>query len=279
MRRHSAGARSVAALSLLLLWLPDAYSTGGAGKKAGVSKKSAARRRRPLGHTGKCCVEPCTLIGPPAACMGLSTRAKCESAHTTAPLGSGRELCAWLGGRCNAATASDCPEAAEEDDASAVDYYGERAGFAASCGNGPSSTCPGLAGALERYAKAHQAATRHRSPPGGIHSARLLVIRDHWRNVGMGFMPSHVATVVLFALSAGFYVYVENYGRYDWTRYFHGHAGLDMRWTAAKHKMWRARFAAAGVPRTLVEVWHEDGSRRYAAAREFAVSLFSLAHT
>ena len=63
------------------------------------------------------------------------------------------ELCAWLGGRCNAATASDCPEAAEEDEASAVDYYGERAGFAASCGNGPSSTCPGLAGALELLAE------------------------------------------------------------------------------------------------------------------------------
>ena len=38
--------------------------------------------------------------------------------------------------------------------------------------------------------------------------------------------------------------------------------GLDMRWTPAKAKMWRARFAAAGVARTHVEVWHEDGSRR-----------------
>ena len=65
------------------------------------------------------------------------------------------------------------------------------------------------------------------------------MIRDHWKNVGMGFMPSHVAVVVLFAMSTGMYVYVENYGRYDWTRYFHGHAGLDLRWTPAKHRMWK----------------------------------------
>ena len=59
--------------------------------------------------------------------------------------------------------------------------------------------------------------------------------------VGMGFMPSHVATVVLFALTAGIYVYVENYGRYDWTRYFTGYAGLDLRWTPAKSRMWKVR--------------------------------------
>ena len=52
----------------------------------------------------------------------------------------------------------------------------------------------------------------------------------------MGFMPSHVATVVLFALSAGIYVYFENYVRYDWTRYFTGFAGLDLRWTVAKRR-------------------------------------------
>ena len=51
---------------------------------------------------------------------------------------------------------------------------------------------------------------------------------------------------------------------YDWTRYFSGHHGLDLRWTAAKHKLWRTRFAAhesAGA-KQHVEVWHEDGSRR-----------------
>ena len=37
-----------------------------------------------------------------------------------------------------------------------------------------------------------QVATRGKAPPGGMGAARVLVIRDHWKNVGMGFMPSHV---------------------------------------------------------------------------------------
>ena len=45
---------------------------------------------------------------------------------------------------------------------------------------------------------------------------------DHWRNVGMGFMPSHVANLLLFAMSSNLLVYFENYGQYDWTRYFTG---------------------------------------------------------
>ena len=57
-------------------------------------------------------------------------------------------------------------------------------------------------------------------------------------------------------------MYVENYGRYDWTRYFTGHAGLDLRWTKAKHLMWKRRFEAVGASKTHVEVWWEDGSRR-----------------
>ena len=44
-------------------------------------------------------------------------------------------------------------------------------------------------------------------------------------------------------------VYFENYGRYDWTRYFGCDLGLDLRWTAAKHRMWKARFAAMGKSR------------------------------
>ena len=272
MRRHSralGASRAEPAPALA----SAAYSTVALARRP-VSKKSAARRRRV--HTGN--------ARAPAACIVDA----CEMRErATAPLGSGRELCAWLGGRCNAATASDCPEAAEEDDVGGLSY-GELSASRRAAATASSSLS--LSRARSSGTRTHQAATRHRSPPGGIHSARLLVIRDHWRNVGMGFMPSHVATVVLFALSAGFYVYVENYGRYDWTRYFHGHAGLDMRWTAAKHKMWRARFAAAGVPRTLVEVWHEDGSRRYAQRESLPFRLsrthlpslslsLSLAHT
>ena len=114
--------------------------------------------------------------------------------------------CAWIGGRCVAGSPDDCAEPA---DPSAVDYYDEQVGFEGSCGNGPSSSCPGLRAAIERYAAAHNAATRDVKPPGGISTARLLVIRDHWKNVGMGFMPSHVATVLLFCLSAGIHLYVE----------------------------------------------------------------------
>ena len=130
------------------------------------------------------------------------------------------------------------------------------------CGRSADTQCLGLSGALARYAQAHSAATRSVWPPGGMHVARLLVIRDHWINVGMGFMPSHVATVVLFCLSAGIYVYFENYGRYDWTRYFHGMSGLDLRWTPARQRMWRLRFRSVNISKTHVEVWHEDGSRR-----------------
>ena len=63
-------------------------------------------------------------------------------------------------------------------------------------------------------------------------------------------------------MATGMYVYFENYGRYDWTRYFHGEGGLDLRWTPARQRMWRSRFRALNVSRTHVEVWHEDGSRR-----------------
>ena len=46
--------------------------------------------------------------------------------------------------------------------------------------------------------------------------ARLLVVSDHWRNVGMGFMPTHVASTLVLAMAANIYVYFDNYGRYDW---------------------------------------------------------------
>ena len=55
-------------------------------------------------------------------------------------------------------------------------------------------------------------------------------------------------------MTTGMYVYFENYGRYDWTRYFGGHFGLDLRWTPAKQRMWRARFLSAGVSKHHIEV-------------------------
>ena len=252
--------RWAAAVAVLLI--APVCATGGRGSlkkiRSSSSTDASSEKRCCSAITSGDAERPCRLIGPAAGCLGLSTRATCELAFTTGTVARGRELCAWLGGRCVPGSAADC---APSTPVNQVDYYGERTGFEASCGNGPSSTCPGLRAALERYAAAHDAATRDASPPGGLRAARLMVIRDHWKNVGMGFMPSHVATVVLFALTAGIYVYVENYGRYDWTRYFTGHAGLDLRWTPAKARMWRARWSSVGVARTHVEVWHEDGPR------------------
>jgi len=56
-------------------------------------------------------------------------------------------------------------------------------------------------------------ALRHATPPEGMARTRVLVIRDHWLNVGMGFMPGHVKEMVHFGLATGIHVYFENYGR------------------------------------------------------------------
>lgn len=61
-------------------------------------------------------------------------------------------------------------------------------------------------------------------------------------------------------LQTGLLVYFDNYGRYDWTRYFFGYTGLDVRWTAARHAMWGRRLDKMGGVRAHVEVWHEDQS-------------------
>jgi hypothetical protein len=42
---------------------------------------------------------------------------------------------------------------------------------------------------------------------------RVLVIRDHWRNVGMGFMPGQIRDMVHLGMATGIHVYFENYGR------------------------------------------------------------------
>ena len=100
--------------------------------------------------------------------------------------------------------------------------------------------CTGFADALREYGQRHAAALRKATPPGagdakGDHSragrpgpvgepsrnllgtscvgARLLVVRDHWVNVGMGFMPQHASEVLHACMAAGIYLYFENYGR------------------------------------------------------------------
>jgi hypothetical protein len=248
---------------------------GGSGRKAG---RGGRGRRHDPPTSSLCCAalisggsprEICAPIGvlsSTGSCGGISSRTKCERAQLSslaqppANAAWARQLCAWIGGRCAAASAADCAEPPAP--LAAPDYYGETAAYHASCGHSSDSQCIGLSGALARYARLHTEATRSAWPPGGMSAVRLLVIRDHWVNVGMGFMPSHVATVVLFCLTAGIYVYFENYGRYDWARYFYGEGGLDLRWTPARQRMWRSRFRALNVSRTHVEVWHEDNSRR-----------------
>lgn len=143
------------------------------------------------------------------------------------------------------------------------------------------------------------ARSRRAHAPEGNDKARVLVIRDRWKNVGMGFMPEHVASIVRFAVQAcsprsstptrrsaallaiavcwrlprhltlcvapfsfaktSVYVYFENYGRYDWTKYFYGYLGLDMRWTESRSAAWERKFASVGgaVVRD-VEVWHDE---------------------
>lgn len=54
-----------------------------------------------------------------------------------------------------------------------------------------------------------------------------------------------------YALATGLLVYFENYGRYDWMRYFRGQNGLDLRWTAAKEAMWSRRFRQEGISRPV----------------------------
>ena len=242
--------------------------------QAAAVKRGGRRYAAALSDVPRCCAALdmaecpeggdtcCTSVGLPSNCAALRTRAACEHSRPRAGGAGavhGRELCAWLGGQCTAASLADC---AEPPVRGAPDYYGESAGFQRSCGSGANSQCPGLLEAIERYARAHDVATRAAEPVEGMGAARLLVIRDHWRNVGMGFMPAHIATLVLYAMATGLYVYVENYGRYDWTRYFTGAHGLDLRWTPAKQRMWRARFLRAGVARSHIEVLHEDGSKR-----------------
>ena len=259
---HGASRRSV-----LLLLAYCAVQVAAIGERARLAGHgSIRRRRRPAirrccaAHAAECAADVhagnsstacCYLVGAPTDCAALLTRERCERAHVAASsmASASRELCAWIGGRCNAASAADCPEPADE---AYTDYYGERAGFAARCGSGRDSSCPGLRALLRRYARAHDAATRELRPPGGIDAARLLVIRDHWKNVGMGFMPQHVAAVVLFCASAGIYFYVENYGRYDWTSARSQGAKLTPLSSAPLHRTSATPLSSAPLNRTSV---------------------------
>ena len=112
---------------------------------------------------------------------------------------------------------------------------GEVEGFESQCATGQS--CPGFAAAFKAYAEAHERATVGAAPAEGMAHARLLVVNDHWRNVGMGFMPTHVANTLVLAMATGIYIYFDNYGRYDWSRYFYGQYGLDLRWTPARRRL------------------------------------------
>ena len=173
----------------------------------------------------------CGLIGTREACeRSLAPRAGPRypaSVPGAAVRAAERSVCAWLGGQCVSAGEVDCAEppplfggaaggvtggAAGATGAHAVDYYSEERAFAHACGGaaptrrgaaGAGAQCPGLRGALARYARAHEAATREAAPIEGVRAARLLVIRDHWKNVGMGFMPAHVAATVLWAMGVG----------------------------------------------------------------------------
>ena len=200
--------------------------------------------------TGPCCSGLPRTQGEGNACASQVTPTACNMVF---PEGGDptNEYCVWLGGRCMQGSSSDCRETSEPSS-----FYGEVEGFERQCTTG---SCPGFAAAFKRYAVAHERATMDAVPPEGMTHARLMVISDHWRNVGMGFMPGHVANTMVMALATGIYVYFDNYGRYDWTRYFYGQYGLDMRWTPARQRLWSSRFSALGVKKQVVQVLVEEG--------------------
>tara|TARA_B100000513_G_scaffold195678_1_gene126957 strand:+ start:280 stop:1992 length:1713 start_codon:yes stop_codon:yes gene_type:complete len=166
--------------------------------------------------------------------------------------------CAWLGGRCVHASARDCVEPWEP-----TGYYGEGAGFERACGSGSDSICSGYATALRTYANMHAAATREQMSLTDLSSVRVMVIRDYWKNVGMGFMPGQVANMMHYALATNLILYFDNYGRYDWSKYFYGWGGLDLRWSTAKETMWARRFRHLGMGGPhLIEVLHDDDPSR-----------------
>ncbi|KAL1510577.1 hypothetical protein AB1Y20_006878 [Prymnesium parvum] len=206
-----------------------------------------------------CCRPPAALAStrsPPAdgtadSCVSQPSRVQCEA---SSPVEPGRGVCVWVGGRCSRGTWRDCAEPPPR-----LNWYGEEDAFEERCAG---EACPGFVRSFSSYAWKHNAATRNAQAPEGNERARVLVIRDYWKNVGMGFMPEHVASVLRFAIQTGIYIYFENYGRYDWTRYFYGYMGLDVRWTTARRSAWERKFASVGgCVRREVEVWHEDGSR------------------
>ena len=132
--------------------------------------------------SGPCCTAQSLRQGAAAACALLGTPETCSHGYPEAGEPA-NEYCVWLGGRCTFGSSSDCREAY---DPGASSYYGEVQGFEAQCA--ASEACPGFAGAFRRYAVAHALATDGAGPPEGMAHARLLVVSDHWRNVGMGFM-------------------------------------------------------------------------------------------
>jgi len=224
-----------------------------------------------------CCAPApsCKLV---SRCADVPGPRRCESAIEAGAAavtgggesvtGAGGSPCVWLGGACVVAEAADC---AEPWLAGESDYYGEERAFdGALCGTGTGvssgavvgeaqpiiaggGACTGFADALREYGQRHAAALRKATPPGAgdAKGARLLVIRDHWVNVGMGFMPQHASEVLHACMAAGIYLYFENYGRYDWQEFFFAHGGLSTRWTEARKALWARRFAGLGGPHVI----------------------------
>ena len=182
------------------------------------------------------------------SCERFTSRFSCEAhfLHQRVP-------CGWVADSCVPASTADCREAFRD-----LNYYGETTAFKTVCGpRDTASPCTNLSKALEKYARRHSRATLKLNLPGGIQASRVLVIRDRWQNVGMGFIPFHVSDVIKFALWSGIYVYFENYGRYDWQKYFYGYGGLDTRWTAARQSLWESRFANMNASKQTIDVINE----------------------
>jgi len=137
--------------------------------------------------TGECCTAVSKSKGASDACEGRATALECSRAYPE-EAEAALEYCVWLGGRCTLGSSADCRDAY---DPGASSYYGEVAGFERECASGD---CPAFARAMAQYAAAHTQATTGTAPPEGMEHARLLVINDHWRNVGMGFMPTRATT-------------------------------------------------------------------------------------
>uniref|UniRef100_A0A7S4F3G6 Uncharacterized protein n=1 Tax=Chrysotila carterae TaxID=13221 RepID=A0A7S4F3G6_CHRCT len=194
----------------------------------------------------------------PQPCALMNTRRACErtiALHSAVARGpAGGDVCVWLGGKCVEGQQEDCREPWRFGQS---DYYGEERGFESLCDT-IDDKCDHFPRHLAEYARRHAVALTQSEPVEGTRAARILLVRDQWINVGMGFIPGHVGNLLHFVMMTGIHIYFENYGKYDWQKYFYGYGGLDTRWTKAKHRLWAARFATAGIASpTRIDVYQE----------------------